>query len=387
MFPASLLLFALGAITPPQDQPTFSRDIAPILRAKCLTCHQAGGVGPFDFTTYKKFSTHIRLIEVQALSKSMPPVHINSSVGPIAHVAPLTDQEIITIQRYIQSGQKPGAMLKSPLTPLHKPSPRNGISLRPKLAKIIRPDGPGYWINQIVETPNQTLHLTGFTIIPDSPKSLRNAQITHLTSQLPTEPEPAIFVDTQGSKYVATWAPGFPDPSLPPATTHTIPPKSKILITTFVQPAGKPEPAGFKLILQTTSKPGKYKTEVLSINAEPLDIPPDSTPTISIPANIPPQAELIAINPQARFYASTFTFLDNSKELFTVSRWNPQLLGNYQFSRPLKFNPSQNLQGIFQYANDERCQMNENRSPEVVTSGPRLQDERCRVHLLLKVPR
>jgi len=32
--------------------PTFSRDVAPIIYAKCATCHHDGGEAPFSLATY-----------------------------------------------------------------------------------------------------------------------------------------------------------------------------------------------------------------------------------------------------------------------------------------------------------------------------------------------
>jgi len=32
---------------------SFNKDIAPILAARCVSCHQPGGVGPFNLLTYR----------------------------------------------------------------------------------------------------------------------------------------------------------------------------------------------------------------------------------------------------------------------------------------------------------------------------------------------
>jgi hypothetical protein len=98
---ASTALLTIAAITPSQStspSPNFADDIAPIIQKKCLPCHGPGGIGPFDFTTYRKFNQHIELIRIQTLSRNMPPTHSSSDFGQIATAPPLTDEELVTIQ-------------------------------------------------------------------------------------------------------------------------------------------------------------------------------------------------------------------------------------------------------------------------------------------------
>ena len=55
--PSILALAATaGAQTPaaaPDNAPTFTRDIAPILNKSCVSCHRPGEIGPMSFLTYE----------------------------------------------------------------------------------------------------------------------------------------------------------------------------------------------------------------------------------------------------------------------------------------------------------------------------------------------
>lgn len=52
---------------------TFTRDIAPILSANCVECHQEGGVAPFPLATHEQASRRARRLQRAASAGRMPP--------------------------------------------------------------------------------------------------------------------------------------------------------------------------------------------------------------------------------------------------------------------------------------------------------------------------
>ena len=53
--------------------PTFSRDVAPILYAKCVSCHRPGEVAPMPLITFKDVRPWARAIQQKAIARVMPP--------------------------------------------------------------------------------------------------------------------------------------------------------------------------------------------------------------------------------------------------------------------------------------------------------------------------
>jgi cytochrome c553 len=53
--------------------PSFARDVAPIIAAKCAGCHQAGGIAPFPLQTARQISARASLIAAAVQSRIMPP--------------------------------------------------------------------------------------------------------------------------------------------------------------------------------------------------------------------------------------------------------------------------------------------------------------------------
>src|SRR5580658_3801356 len=64
-----------------QDQPTFTKDVAPILQRSCENCHRPGQIGPFSMLTYEDTRPWAKAMKRQVVERNMPPWFIDRSVG------------------------------------------------------------------------------------------------------------------------------------------------------------------------------------------------------------------------------------------------------------------------------------------------------------------
>ena len=78
----SLLLVVLGAVAlailvahggTAASGPTYNRDVAPTLDAKCASCHHLGGIAPFSLTTAASARAHAAGIVCMTKAGLMPP--------------------------------------------------------------------------------------------------------------------------------------------------------------------------------------------------------------------------------------------------------------------------------------------------------------------------
>jgi hypothetical protein len=60
---------------------SYSKDVAPILEAKCVTCHQEGGIGPFAMKNYETVKGFAPMIREAIRTAQMPPWHPDPQVG------------------------------------------------------------------------------------------------------------------------------------------------------------------------------------------------------------------------------------------------------------------------------------------------------------------
>ena len=89
---------------------TFSKDVAPILQAKCQDCHQPNSIAPMSLITYEDTRPWARAIENRVASRQMPPWHIDRGVGvqKFKNDMSLTVRQIDTIVRWVESGAPQG---------------------------------------------------------------------------------------------------------------------------------------------------------------------------------------------------------------------------------------------------------------------------------------
>src|SRR5205809_8041907 len=95
LFTAALAFPWAGVHAAPQTT-TFAKDVAPILNAKCVSCHRPGEVAPMALLTYQEARPYARAIKDKVASRQMPPWFADKSAGTFANDPSLTDAEIAT---------------------------------------------------------------------------------------------------------------------------------------------------------------------------------------------------------------------------------------------------------------------------------------------------
>src|SRR5260221_8493158 len=108
----------LAADTPAKPV-TFSKDVAPILQAKCQECHQPNSIAPMSLITYQDARPWARSIKERVATRQMPPWHIDKTVG-VQHFKndmSLSDEQVETIVRWVDAGAPQGDPKDMPTPP------------------------------------------------------------------------------------------------------------------------------------------------------------------------------------------------------------------------------------------------------------------------------
>jgi len=140
-------------------QPTFSRDVVPVLQRRCQTCHRPGQAGPMSFLTYESTRPWAKAIKAAVLQKKMPPWFADPNAGHFLNDPSLTQAEIDTLVRWADGGAPEGNAKDAP-APVQWPQ---GWLIQPEV--VVK--GPSYNVpahppNNVVEWVNVTVP-TGFT--------------------------------------------------------------------------------------------------------------------------------------------------------------------------------------------------------------------------------
>jgi hypothetical protein len=99
-----------SATTQANQNPTFTKDIVPILQARCQDCHRPNAMAPMSLLTYEETRPWARSIKERVVKRQMPPWHLDKSVGvqSFQNDMSLSDQQIATIVKWVDSGSPQG---------------------------------------------------------------------------------------------------------------------------------------------------------------------------------------------------------------------------------------------------------------------------------------
>jgi hypothetical protein len=104
-------------VPPAQNAPTFSKDVAPILYSKCVSCHRPGEVAPMSLITYQDARPWARAIRDKVITREMPPWFADPSHGTFRNDRSLTPAQIDTIVRWADAGARQGDSAQLPALP------------------------------------------------------------------------------------------------------------------------------------------------------------------------------------------------------------------------------------------------------------------------------
>lgn len=279
----------------PDDDVTFSRDVAPILQRSCQVCHSPGSIAPMPLMTYEQVRPLAQLIRQRVEARLMPPWHMDRTVGiqQFANDISLPDEDIRTIVRWVEAGAPEGDPADLP-PPVEFPD-GSSWRLEPELGPpdlVIRSDpytvparGQDAWWRPIVETGvEEPRWVRAIEVKPSFPKG---RQITHHVLATLLQQESGITglastaADAVNSPGLLTeWAIGKVGEVYPEDTGKLLLPGSRIRWEVHYWPAGEEvvdDQVELGIWLHPRGHTPKYRTILAFYNVAPasrLEIPP-----------------------------------------------------------------------------------------------------------------
>ncbi len=209
---------------------SYSKQVAPILEAKCVACHQEGGIGPFAMTNYEMVKGFAPMIREVIRTDRMPPYNADPHVGKFSDSKNMTADEIKTLVHWIEAGAPRGegpdplgaVKRVAAIWPLGKPDLIIDVpSFKVPAAGVVdyqRPFTPnttteGHWIRATTVIPGdrQAVHhiLTGW--MKDVPTNGRSSEMNWRGSVggYAVGAESSVYAKNVGSYLPAGGAIGF----------------------------------------------------------------------------------------------------------------------------------------------------------------------------------
>ena len=95
-------------------EPTFHKDVVPILQRHCQECHRPGEVAPMSLMSYQQVRPWAKAIKTAVLSKKMPPWFADPHFGKFGNDVSLMPAEIALLTSWVDTGAHEGSATEAP---------------------------------------------------------------------------------------------------------------------------------------------------------------------------------------------------------------------------------------------------------------------------------
>ncbi|MGA0606220.1 redoxin family protein [Phenylobacterium sp. VNQ135] len=373
--PGCLIDFPERAKKAQHTKISYAKDVAPILEAKCVGCHQPGSIGPFSMTSYEMVKGFSPMIREVIRTDRMPPWNADPHVGQFKDDKSLTKAEIKTLVHWIEAGAPRG---DGP-DPLAKQ--RQAVSDWPLGKPDLILDIPSYKIpaSGVVEyqRPAVANPLTEGKWIKASTYKIGSRQGVHhyLSGYIKEMPKPGEQAnETRWGAGVGGYAVGAESTFWPTNVGTYLPPGGGVAFQAHYTPYGKEDLEKSQIGLYF------YKDNELPDLMMRSTVVVDNT--IVIPAGearhketayveFPKEALLYSAFPHAHYrgYASDLwiEYPDGSKKmLLSMPRYDFNWQREYTFAEPVKVPAGSKLVAHYWYDNSKRNPANPDATKEVV---------------------
>ncbi|HXI28826.1 MAG TPA: tetratricopeptide repeat protein [Vicinamibacterales bacterium] len=380
------------AAPPPAAEPavTFTRDVAPILYARCAPCHQPGGAAPFSLLAYADARQRARLIARVTRSRYMPPWKPEND--GFAGDRRLTEAQIATLARWADSGALEGDAADLPPPPRIASGWQSGqpdlvVTLPPYLVPA---DGPDLFRNFVVAVPGTGTRLVrGLEFRPGSP-AVHHANIRvdptpasrHLDE---ADPEPGYegvilrSADYPDGHFLG-WTPGQAPP-LAADMAWTLEAGSDLVVQLHIRPTGRSERIQPSIGLYFTSTAPARTPSIVRLGRQDVDIPAGAdrfpvTDSFTLPVDV----QVRAIQPHAHYRARTLEATatlpsGERRPLITIGHWDFNWQDQYRYAEPFWLPAGTRLEMAYVFDNSDANPRNPDHPPRRVSWGWRSSDE------------
>ena len=116
LFASFLILITTTALL--AQVPTWSNDVASIIYDNCSVCHHSGAVAPFPLMSYDDAELHGFSIQAVVNARIMPPWPPDPDYNHLANEKILSDDEIATINGWVDNYMPTGDLSSAPPPPV-----------------------------------------------------------------------------------------------------------------------------------------------------------------------------------------------------------------------------------------------------------------------------
>ncbi len=383
---------------------TWTRDIAPLVWAKCAGCHRPGQSGPFSLLSYRDVADRAKQIEKVTRTRFMPPWKPRRGGPAFANDRSLDDEQIDLLRRWIEARTPEGDPDDLPRQPNWPQGWRLGtpdVVVRMPEPYTVPADGRDVYRNFVLPT-NVTgphwiaaweLRADGATAIHHAIVNLDRRGWARRKDAEDAEPgypgmDPGDIQAPDG--FYLVWTPGkAPSPPVE-GTAWQLDTATDLVLQLHLQPTGKPQTIQPEIGLYYADAPPTRPRMTIKIGDPPtLNIAPnDPDYVITDSYVVPADADLLGLFPHAHYLAHTIEVtvaLPGARPvpLLRIDDWDFAWQEEYTFAVPQHLPRGSTVAMEIHYDNSDANERNPNHPPQQVRFGERSVDEMGNITLEL----
>ncbi len=392
-----LLTVALCAVGTPLfgADPTFNKDVAPILWKHCASCHRTGEVGPFPLLTYKDASKRAKFIAEVTESKQMPPWKAESGYGKFAHERKLTEAELATLKAWAKAGAPEGDakdLAAAPKFPEGWQIGKPDLILEMKEDFTIPADGRDIQQCFVIPIPIDEDKTVSAVEFRPGNRSVVHHTIMYLdtsgVARRKDEADKGPGYKTFGgpgffpSGGLGAWAPGTGADQLPNGVGKYIKKGSDLVLQVHYHPTGKEEKDKSQVGIYFHKKPAEKIVGGIGLAYTNLNIKPgDKTYKVSSSTEpVPCDVKALSAFPHMHLLGKEIKAWAETPEgkeipLIWIKDWDFNWQGSYYFTEPVKIPKGSKVKFESTFDNSSENPRNPSSPPKVVRWGEQTTDE------------
>jgi hypothetical protein len=383
------------AVPKKTQAPTYTKDVASILQAKCQNCHRRHQSGPFALETYEQARKRAHDIASVTDERSMPPWKPTPGVGPkLKHDQSLTRAEIAILAAWADADAPRG-------DPKDLPPPRTfaegwklgppDLILEPAEGFPVLAAGPDVYRCFVLPT---NLARDAYLEAVDYAAGERGA-VHHLIAYVdPTGRARALDAADPGPGYSAAsgsgldaselgfWTTGTEPHRLPAGVGIQLPAQSDIVLQVHYHPSGKAGNDKTRVGLYFARKPVKQAMHWNNASSYNFRLPAgDRNVEVKASWFIPVDLEALAVSPHMHLlghdmHMSVTLPNGRTQSLIEINDWDPSWQSAYYFQKPIQL-PAGSVVKVVAHFDNSAHPRNPNQPPKLVKFGPNFDDEMC----------
>ncbi len=401
---------ALGVCAAHAEPVTFYKHVAPIIYQSCAPCHRPGEPGPFPLLTYDDVRKHRSQIVAVIQRHFMPPWLPAAGYGSFQDERRLTDQQIRTIEEWVQQGAAEGTPGEGPPLPRFVPGWQLGkpdLVIEAAVPFHLPADGPDqYWNFVLRPKANRPRWVKAVEVRPGNLRAVHHANLlidmrldhereVQVRGKVQDDGFPGMDVandsgSLESDSHFLFWKPGGRPPAEPAGMAWRLDPGADLVLNVHMRPTGKPETVQPSIGLYFAAEPATKHPMLLPLEHDgALDIPAGAADfLISDDFVIPMDMDVLAVYPHAHYLGHLlegYATLPGGtrKWLIRIPDWDPNWQAVYHYKEPVFLPKGTVVSMRYHYDNSAANPRNPNRPPQRVRHGNQATDEMA--HLSLQV--